>query len=439
MKRRILTMAVVMLSILSLNVGRGWAQLTTPMPVFDQLSTQFLQTDQTVMIPVGVSSFGSSSRLKITNVAGLPGVNVEPVTDPVNLSSYAVVNLIWRAPAMPGEYLCQIRAVDEAYGTSTTAVIKVFVSSTTPSNTPAIISPVGTRVVGMNTDVFIPIRASRAFVGPSSTNLSIKASGLPGGVTLLNPTSAKLNASATVAWHTPATSGVYLLNIEASDSSGAFTGVQVPILVGSESAPMPVFDQLSTQFLQTDQTVMIPVGVSSFGSSSRLKITNVAGLPGVNVEPVTDPVNLSSYAVVNLIWRAPAMPGEYLCQIRAVDEAYGTSTTAVIKVFVSSTTPSNTPAIISPVGTRVVGMNTDVFIPIRASRAFVGPSSTNLSIKASGLPGGVTLLNPTSAKLNASATVAWHTPATSGVYLLNIEASDSSGAFTGVQVPIIVP
>src|SRR3989338_9368491 len=144
MKSSILIMVMMMLSISVLNPGRGLAQLSTPAPVFDQLSTQFLQTDQTVMIPVGVSSFDPSSKIKITGVAGLPGVNVEQVTDPMNPSSYALVNLIWRAPAMPGEYLCQIRAVDETYGTSTTVVIKVFVS-TTPSNISAAMSPLGTR------------------------------------------------------------------------------------------------------------------------------------------------------------------------------------------------------------------------------------------------------------------------------------------------------
>ena len=56
---------------------------------------------------------------------------------------------------MPGEYLCQIRAVDETYGTSTTVVMRVFVS-TTPSNISAVMSPLGTRAVGVNTDVFIP-------------------------------------------------------------------------------------------------------------------------------------------------------------------------------------------------------------------------------------------------------------------------------------------
>ena len=68
MKIEFLIMAMMMFSILVLNQSRGLAQLATPTPSSTSYRRSFLQTDHPVTIPVGVSSFDPSSKIRITGV-----------------------------------------------------------------------------------------------------------------------------------------------------------------------------------------------------------------------------------------------------------------------------------------------------------------------------------------------------------------------------------
>jgi len=410
--------------------------------VFDQLSTQFLTTGQNVTIPIGVTSLGNASQVSILSVSGLPGATVQSVTSLGTLGPRAAFNLTWK-PTLSGIYTCQVTAQDKVSGNVVTANFLFNVTSNPLGSVSPSISALGLQEVAPGGILNVSVNASRPFAPQNVSpvpNLYLQASGLS-GLTLSNVSDSPMNVSGIVSWQAPMVQGIYYLNIAVADLYGAYTVQQVPVAVStgaSNFAPL-VFDQLSTQFLTTGQSVTIPVGVTSLASTSQVTILSVSGLPGATAQSVTSLGTLGPRAAFNLTW-TPAVTGLYTCQVTAQDKVSGNVITANFLFNVTLNPLGSVSPSISALGVQEVAPGGILNVSVNASR----PNSpqnvltvANLYLQASGLY-GLTLSNVSYSSMNVSGIVSWQAPMVQGIYYLNIAVADPYGAYTFVQVPVIV-
>ena len=323
-----------------------------PVILFDQLLKQFVSTGQTITMPIGATALINTSKLTMS-VSGLPGATVQTVTDPVNLGPRVAVNLTW-TPSAAGTYNVQLIALDTVSGYKNIETFDVIVADLSVNNQSPIIAPLSVQqvVVGETPSVqqvvvgetlTLPISATRRFAPNSTANLTLQVTGLDGTpLTVTGLLATPLSTSGTLVWEAPNITGLNFINIQVSDAYGALAYQWIPVFVETIGTAPIEFDPLSTQFMSIGQTMTIPIGATAFSNASQLKILSVAGLPGVTLQSVTDPVNLGNRVAMNMTWTAPAVPGQYVCSVTIFDRWGGNFMTAMFPVVVSLPPSCNT-------------------------------------------------------------------------------------------------
>ncbi|MEK7298898.1 MAG: hypothetical protein AAB066_03315, partial [Candidatus Margulisiibacteriota bacterium] len=229
-------------------------------PIFDQVKRHFTAVNQNILIPVGASSLDPMSRLRFVSVTGLPGALLDVKSDIQNPGPNVAGEIYWITPPSAGKYACVVKVEDQTNGTYTTASFEVVVGDTI-ANQSADFGPTGVQAVSAGSELVLPISAQRMF--GSGAKISIAVTGLVGGYVLENPVSTAKLASATLRWMAPTTPGIYSASLIAFDSKGAYSFLQVPVIVQDSMAPKvltPVFDQIKRHFTAVNQNILIPVG-----------------------------------------------------------------------------------------------------------------------------------------------------------------------------------